>query len=372
MLSLYEILKASKTGIAPDMWTALAGKNWGGKDSGAEVKELTGIPPLSFTADGTPLLDYLISGNMSQTGTPTPQNPIQPSECGDKTANLFDISVIQTEGTANYYLTEDGTETSGVGWFITQYIPVNGDNIIISGPAGTNPSICAYDENKQYLRGKKYNGSNATISIQDAKFVRFSLVPTSEPHQKAMLNYGTTILPFEPYGYKIPISSGGTTTPVYLGEVETTRKIYKMRLTNPSNTTETPNGYRLAFSISSHRAPSYQSGGGICNITTWNGDYNIIGFVASNQKVFITQNIAEWATKEGAVAWLDEHEVYIWYVLATEETGIVNEPLMKIGEYADSLTATQAGVEIPTNNGSTTIDVETAVKPSEIYIKYKG
>ena len=33
MLSLYEILKASKTGIAPDMWTALAGKNWGGADS---------------------------------------------------------------------------------------------------------------------------------------------------------------------------------------------------------------------------------------------------------------------------------------------------------------------------------------------------
>lgn len=34
MLSLYEILKASKTGIAPDMWTALAGMNWGGADSG--------------------------------------------------------------------------------------------------------------------------------------------------------------------------------------------------------------------------------------------------------------------------------------------------------------------------------------------------
>lgn len=27
---------------------------------------------------GTPLLDYLISGNMSQTGTPTPTTPIQP------------------------------------------------------------------------------------------------------------------------------------------------------------------------------------------------------------------------------------------------------------------------------------------------------
>ncbi len=30
MLSLYEILKASKTGLAPDMWTAIAGANFGG------------------------------------------------------------------------------------------------------------------------------------------------------------------------------------------------------------------------------------------------------------------------------------------------------------------------------------------------------
>ena len=82
MLSLYEILKASKTGLAPDMWTALAGMNWSGADSGHEVKELTGIPPLSFTADGTPLLDYTIYGNVGQTGTPTPTTPIQPSECG--------------------------------------------------------------------------------------------------------------------------------------------------------------------------------------------------------------------------------------------------------------------------------------------------
>ena len=39
---------------------------------------------------GTDLLDYLISGNMSQTGTPTPDNPIQPQECGERTGNLFD------------------------------------------------------------------------------------------------------------------------------------------------------------------------------------------------------------------------------------------------------------------------------------------
>lgn len=28
--------------------------------------------------------------------------------------------------------------------------------------------------------------------------------------------------------------------------------------------------------------------------------------------------------------------------------------------------------ELPTNNGSNTLDVETTLKPSEVYIKYKG
>ena len=64
--------------------------------------------------------------------------------------------------------------------------------------------------------------------------------------------------------------------------------------------------------------------------------------------------------------------VTVWYVLSTEETAVVNEPLMKIGDYADTLSMEQAGVRIPTANGSTTLDVETTVKPSEVYIKYRG
>ena len=42
---------------------------------------------------------------------------------------------------------------------------------------------------------------------------------------------------------------------------------------------------------------------------------------------------------------------------------------MKIGNYADEVSNVAT---IPTNNGSTTIDVDTTVKPSEVYIKYKG
>ena len=63
--------------------------------------------------------------------------------------------------------------------------------------------------------------------------------------------------------------------------------------------------------------------------------------------------------------------VTVWYVLATETTGIVNEPLRKIGDYADTVSYEQSQVSIPTLHGNTVIDVETTLKPSQMYIKYK-
>lgn len=61
--------------------------------------------------------------------------------------------------------------------------------------------------------------------------------------------------------------------------------------------------------------------------------------------------------------------VTVWYVLAEPETGIVNEPLMKIGDYADTISSAQAGVTIPTVNGENVLDVPTEVPPSEVTIK---
>ena len=62
--------------------------------------------------------------------------------------------------------------------------------------------------------------------------------------------------------------------------------------------------------------------------------------------------------------------VTVWYILATPETVTINEPLRKIGDYADTVSYEQAGVPIPTLNGNTVIDVETTLKPSQMYIKY--
>jgi hypothetical protein len=59
--------------------------------------------------------------------------------------------------------------------------------------------------------------------------------------------------------------------------------------------------------------------------------------------------------------------VTIWYILTTAQRGIVNEPLMKIGTYVDSLTTS-----IPCTAGENSIDVQTTVAPSEVTATFEG
>ena len=61
--------------------------------------------------------------------------------------------------------------------------------------------------------------------------------------------------------------------------------------------------------------------------------------------------------------------VTVWYVLATPTTGIVNEPIRKIGTYSDSVSGTNLSV---TAQSPTTIDVLTSLKPSEMNLTYTG
>ena len=90
MTSLFEILKTSKTGMAPDLFTALLAEKFGYTPTPASQQTKTGAPPIYFISDGTPLIAYSIIGNMERTGIPSSSSPIFPSECGERTENLFD------------------------------------------------------------------------------------------------------------------------------------------------------------------------------------------------------------------------------------------------------------------------------------------
>ena len=412
MLSLYEILKASKTGIAPDMWTALAGANFGGAGSGAETKEITGIPPLSIRSNGTMLLDYLISGNMTQTGTPTPTTPIQPSECGERTGNL--VRFYQEEMQGNFYgvditvknaeITLNGTVSPGSGHWVEIGYKFGGgtgltDNVVIPCEPETSYTITTeiLDGNSSEVRIISFGTSNTlkTINIGSSLTTMFSAdinrifislgpggVVFNNLKFRVMFNKGSTALPYEPYGYKIPISSANTTTPVYLREVETTRKIKKLVLTGEENWKKS-SAYAGSFYAAIITRLISEGYSAYCSHLTFTilsqytkGKFCFNGAVTyKNCNLWFNQFDSSTTVEDFksylAAQYVAGTPVTVWYVLSEPTTGIVNEPLRKIGDHADTISYEQAGVQIPTNRGNTVIDVETTLKPSEMYIKYQ-
>lgn len=433
MLSLYEILKASKTGIAPDMWTALAGMNWGGADSGHEVKELTGIPPLSFTADGTPLLDYLISGNTVQNGIPTPTNPVDVNGVGVMTENLFDAkrfvdTAVRTNATASLsgntiILTpiEQDAYVNRV-YSRTQSVSPNERNCCISVSPETEYTIFMERARKSYVSFIRSDYSCAYGYLQipdtwpqepftfttpsDCTYIVIRLggwvasTSTQIEFPNIMLVEGSEVpSAYIPYSYKIPISSGDVTTNIYLGSTQTTRQIGKYIFDGSSIFTTQRSVYR---NNTAFFATTAMAGTGVINRPSMNNyfvvpssginpqtlDYACSGFHPSDQfssyyylrvpydVIGMTDSNTNNEFITALNTWLSSlynsgNPMIAYYALATPETATVNEPLMKIGDYADTVSMEQAGVSIPTLNGQTVVDVETTLKPSQMYIKYQ-
>lgn len=246
--------------------------DWLEQGGGEEIIEYTGTFPMTILANGEPLLDYIISGNTVQSGTPTPDNPVMPQGTGD-------------------------LETSG---------------------------------------------------------------------EKAGQ-------------YKIPISSAGTTVPIYLGEVSTARKIKKLVLTGEEAWSYSPVSgvHRFSGLIYSTANRNFAFSTHYKNtISNTDGNFFHSSALDSMQVFFVDErfdNVAAWKSFL-AQQYANGTPVTLWYILAEPETAVLNEPLMRIGDYADTLSYAQAGEDVPTNEKptETVIDVPTSVKPSEGYIKYTG
>lgn len=161
--------------------------------------------------------------------------------------------------------------------------------------------------------------------------------------------------------YKLPLTSAGQDVDIYLGESQTTRRIKKLVLTGEETwysssrligsmyayNSQFP-GIKGAQAVYCSHLPYtsvslYQYG----TITTTDTDVNLWMFTETQSpatfKAYLQQQYANGTP------------VTIWYVLATEETGSLNEPLRKIGNYADTIDSTQTTAQIPTTANSTTI-----------------
>ncbi len=266
------------------------------------------------------------------------------------------------------------------------------------------------DDLKAYLKEKYLSGNPIKVwyrvSDNDVKTQTLSSIPdgltgviegtvtqsgTPTPDNPIDPVFNGTLLPNGKYQvyktYKIPISSAGQTKNIYLGQVPTTRKIKKLVLTGEENFYKYPYEPQWAWRITINAMPVVHYN----NLTSLSNSYLGVGArnfsnvkEAPDKSVFTRLNgdnlfimdmrFAEVADFKSYLAeqYANGTPVIVWYVLAEPEVGIFNEPLMQIGEYADSITYEQANVPIPTSKGDTSLVVATHVPPSEVTISSSG
>ena len=116
--------------------------------------------------------------------------------------NLVDISGTDPDNgyTDDRWLSSINTYNNNNDWHITEYLPIlpNTDYTLSGIAYGNAPSVCFYDENKDFISGISYaNRSSFTFtSPPTTKYVRFSI---RYDFTEFMMEYGTTATAYEPY-----------------------------------------------------------------------------------------------------------------------------------------------------------------------------
>lgn len=187
-------------------------------------EDITGIPPLTVTLQKQQVVtQWEIEGNTEQNGTPSVSNPIPIYGVGDKTNNL--CSELIDNVRINIY---SGAEEYANDMKATGFIPVDfvtnqyyTPSFVVPTGTTNDTYISGYDENKEYL-GRTTGGitSGQPMEFQgsvDTSAVKYVRICANMQTQDVMFNVGNTALPYEPYGYKIPIVvNENTIIPFYL------------------------------------------------------------------------------------------------------------------------------------------------------------
>jgi hypothetical protein len=356
---------------------------------------ITDLPKTTYN-DGTNAT-VAIKGNMQQSGTPTPTSPITPSECGERTENLLDYSTFVNDYWLNNNTGLPQPYNNGGRIATTSPIDVNNVNNVTfnftSGVANTQFMYSLFNGSTLIERVTGLS-RETTIDVSNGDTLYLCLYRTTglpitiSDVSNAMLNVGSTAKPYEPYGYKIPIVSGGVTTNVYLSEPlrkigdyadtiaadgTVTRVIKKYVITGqenwgvhgsiaswfyadniinpiiPTDATLTPPTITSHFKVRAY-AYAVSISNGECTFGHPSGVLSQFRTILKNTDYTTVEDFTDWLKAQ----YNNGNPVTIWYASETPTTETATMPT------------------IPTTSGGQTFDVDTSLKPSEVDLTYHG
>lgn len=191
-------------------------------------KKLKGVPytgTLPATLTGTKagyLHKYKVYGNLSQSGTPAPSDPIVPSECGERTENWFDA-----DSTHQGYYNNSGNFVANNKYICSQPIIVNEQNYTISAVnsytgGGYIFQLVYFDANDEYISLDSANlygaGKKSLMGSVPSSATKMIAVVTSDSSERMLVAGSTAPTSYIPYGYKLPLTSGNTPVDIYIGD----------------------------------------------------------------------------------------------------------------------------------------------------------
>ena len=194
--NFYEQMKYAQTGVSSADMTAFdKAKALALFESKFPSDTISGVPPLSFKSDGTALTAWSITGASGGVG--------------DQTANLFDEVYPQLNTTIKYIPIQVG----------------NGTFTLSTDIEGTLKSDCCLfflagnvDSGANYNANGVISGTSRTVTSSGGYVtIGYRLWGSGNPSTAhTMLNSGSSALPYEKYGYKIPVTLAGSTQNVYI------------------------------------------------------------------------------------------------------------------------------------------------------------
>ena len=373
---LRDMYAVHNLGLNPDLHTKLLANRFVGV-----TKELSGIPPLSFTSKGKPLTAWSITGATVQDGTPTPENPVEVQVVGDydsetgmykipvvtRGKNLFDKTAVRYEVAIGNVL----VDYPGSAIFIIPAIKgIKNYTLKVKSDVDINVIRLAFYDKPIPVPGEKVNNTKETLNsknpivtssnVNNLPYIVAQISGAfvdSYGLDTVQLEIGDTATPYEAYHEPV-------TTPIYLPT-----PLYSGEVLRSDGSREVKWGVVDLGSLNWSYKTKFTSSI-ISNAKIFPNTLNAGAFCSLYQCV----SANTLANGKFALGLNNEARIYLQddNYTSSENFKQAMQGVMLYYKLATPATETFTAPQIPTLNGTTVIDVDTAVKPTEMYTKYKS